>query len=135
MSIQYLNQYQLSPEDISVTYTSTHTYSSSISDSLYQSWGMCYQTYNAMGKNSPMTTTTSSVGVTMISQPILTLIQQNFNKITTTTTFSYILSTTLFTFPVENLGHAVSKPQDQKRDSCRTRKRTHQSCECHIMLT
>ena len=52
--------------------------------------------------------TTLSVGVTMISQPISTPTQQ----IIIMTTFSNIHSTTHCTFSMENLGHAVSKPQD-----------------------
>ena len=96
-----------------------------------QSLGMCYQKYNAMGRNSPMTTTTSSVE----SQSYHNQFQLAFNKITTTSTFSHILLMTCFTFSMENLGHVVSKPQYQKRNSHRTRERTHQSCECHIMIT
>ena len=93
--------------------------------------GMHYQKPNSMGNNSHVTRTTSSAGVTRY----LNQFQLSLHKIIIMTTFSHIHSSTHFTFSVENLGQVLSNPQDQRKCSGRTRKRTHLPCECHIMIT
>ena len=76
---QYLNQYPPSPNETSTRYTSSHRYSSGISEFPYQSLGMHYQKYKSMCKITVGVKTISSVGVAMISKPILTPTPPNYH--------------------------------------------------------
>ena len=84
-----------------------------------------------MGENAHIAQPTLSMRV----MRYLNQFRLSLHKIIIMTTSLHMLSMTHLTFPMENLGHAVSKPQRQKNNSHRTRKSTHLPCESDIMTT